>query len=48
MRNLVSIQFNQIAKIILSPTTIKYKSQVANCKDLVKDNRAECVEVIEK
>lgn len=48
MRNLVSIQFNQIAKIILSPTTIKYKSQVANCKVFVKDNRAECVEIIEK
>ena len=36
MRNLISIQSNQIAKIILSPTTIYYKSQVSNCKDLVK------------
>jgi hypothetical protein len=36
MRNLVSIQSNQIAKIILSPTIINYKSQIENCKDLVK------------
>jgi len=36
MQNLVSIQSNQIAKIILSPTTTKHKSQVSNCKDLVK------------
>ena len=48
MRNLVSIQFNQIAKIILPPTTIKYKNKVENCKVFVKDNRAKCVEIIEK